>query len=129
LSDLSAMLSVVERIHLEAADDHVQVLAHEGDPVRAVVELIWNCLDADAHRVTVQLRRNDLDGVDGVTVTDEPRHEPRGGSHCLPVDRWVLEEDCATQPSRRPAVTREVRSGAFARVRPGHQPAVGDDRR
>jgi hypothetical protein len=65
------MLCVVERIHLEAADDHVQLLAHEADPVRAVVELVWNGVDADAHRVTVVLRRNDLGGVDGVTVTDD----------------------------------------------------------
>lgn len=66
-----AMLCLMERIHLEAADDHVQVLAHEGDPARAVVELIWNSLDADAHRVAVGLRRNDLDGVDAVTVIDD----------------------------------------------------------
>ena len=65
------MLLLVDRIHLEAADDHVQVLAHEGDPVRAVLELIWNGLDADARRVTVHLHRNDFDGVDGVTVTDD----------------------------------------------------------
>lgn len=59
------------RIQLEAASDHVEGLAHEKDPVRAVIELIWNGLDADAHRVTVSLRRNALDGVDGVTVHDD----------------------------------------------------------
>jgi hypothetical protein len=27
---------------LQATDDHVERLAHDGDPLRAVVELIWN---------------------------------------------------------------------------------------
>jgi hypothetical protein len=65
------MLTLVARIQLEAAADHVEVLAHEADPVRAVVELIWNGLDADAHTVTVSLRRNELEGVDGVIVADD----------------------------------------------------------
>lgn len=56
---------------MEAADDHVEKLAHEGDPVRAVVELIWNALDADAERVEVIFRRNNADGIDGVTVKDD----------------------------------------------------------
>lgn len=56
---------------LEAADDHVQKLAHENDPVRAVVELVWNSLDADAHHVVVALHRNDTDVVIGVEVTDD----------------------------------------------------------
>jgi len=56
---------------LEAAADHVEVLAHESDPARAVIELVWNGLDADAHRVTVSLQRNDLDGVIGAAVDDD----------------------------------------------------------
>lgn len=59
------------RLSLEAADDHVEALAHEGDPVRAVLELIWNSLDADAHQVTVELDRADGSGVVGVRVTDD----------------------------------------------------------
>lgn len=58
-------------IHLEAADDHVERLAHEQDPVRAVLELIWNGLDADAHEVRVDLLRNEAGGVDGVVVSDD----------------------------------------------------------
>lgn len=58
-------------IRLEAADDHVERLAHEQDPVRAVLELIWNGLDADAHEVTVELARNEAGGIDGVVVTDD----------------------------------------------------------
>lgn len=56
---------------LEAGDDHVQKLAHENDPVRAVIELIWNSLDADARRVEVKLNRSQTDVVVGVEVTDD----------------------------------------------------------
>lgn len=56
---------------LEAGDDHVQKLAHENDPVRAVIELVWNSLDADAHNVSVTLPRNDTDVVVGVEVADD----------------------------------------------------------
>ncbi|QHN36864.1 ATP-binding protein [Gordonia pseudamarae] len=56
---------------LEAGDDHVQKLAHENDPVKAVIELVWNSLDADAHRVDVILHRSQTDVVVGVEVNDD----------------------------------------------------------
>jgi len=58
-------------LHLEAAADHVEGLAHESDVIRAVLELVWNGLDADAERVEVSFRRNESDGIDGVTVKDD----------------------------------------------------------
>ncbi|PTT70381.1 ATP-binding protein [Arthrobacter sp. HMWF013] len=59
------------RIQLEAGADHVEALAHERNPVQAVIELIWNSLDAEAHTVTVSLLRNDAGGVEGVIVEDD----------------------------------------------------------
>lgn len=59
------------RISLEAGNDLVERLAHENDPVKAVVELVWNSLDADAHSVSAVLHRNEADGVIGVEVTDD----------------------------------------------------------
>ncbi|WP_158607486.1 ATP-binding protein [Flexivirga caeni] len=59
------------RIQLEAGDDLVQRLAHENDPVKAIIELIWNGLDADAHHVVVTLDRNEADGVVGAAVIDD----------------------------------------------------------
>jgi hypothetical protein len=59
------------RISLEAGNDLVERLAHENDPVKAVVELVWNSLDADAHSVAVALHRNEADGVTGVEVADD----------------------------------------------------------
>lgn len=57
-------------LHLEAGEDHVERLAHENDPVRAVVELIWNAVDAEATTVAVSFEKNELDAVTVVTVTD-----------------------------------------------------------
>lgn len=59
------------RIRLEAGADHVESLAHESDPVHAVIELVWNSLDADAHDVDVILHRNEGDGFIGVTIRDD----------------------------------------------------------
>jgi hypothetical protein len=60
----------METFQLVAADDHVRGLAHEGDAVRAVAELVWNSLDADATRVSIDLFRNSSEGIDGVSVSD-----------------------------------------------------------
>lgn len=62
---------VMPRITLTAGNDLVQRLAGETDPVRAVIELIWNSLDADANEVAVTLDRNVADGIVGVTVRDD----------------------------------------------------------
>lgn len=40
-------------------------------PMRALSELIWNSLDADAHTVAVEFDRNDLGGVEAVRVVDD----------------------------------------------------------
>jgi len=61
----------VKTFRLEAGDDHVQKLAHENDPVRAVIELVWNSLDANANHVDVTLHRNETDVVVGAEVTDD----------------------------------------------------------
>ena len=60
----------METFQLIAADDHVRNLAHENDVVRAVSELVWNALDADATRISVELVGNSTDGIDGVAVSD-----------------------------------------------------------
>ncbi|MGL5826328.1 MAG: ATP-binding protein, partial [Nocardioides sp.] len=59
-------------LHLQAGDDHVERLAHENDPVRAVVELIWNAVDAEANEVAVTLAHDEVLGaVSQVVVTDD----------------------------------------------------------
>jgi len=61
----------MRKITLTAGSDHVQRLAGEKDPVRAVIELVWNALDADADHVDVELLRNEADGIIGVIVRDD----------------------------------------------------------
>lgn len=55
---------------LTASDDHVARLAHEGDPVRAIIELIWNAVDAEATNVVVTMERSSMDAIDQVRVED-----------------------------------------------------------
>lgn len=71
MSVATGKIGRMKTITLAAGDDLVQRLAGETDPVRAVIELIWNGLDADADQVHVTLQRNALDGVAGVTVLDD----------------------------------------------------------
>jgi hypothetical protein len=59
---------------LQAGDDHVERLAHENDPVRAVVELIWNAIDAEAAEVTVVLEHDDVLGAICKTIVTDNGH-------------------------------------------------------
>ena len=61
----------MEELELQTSDDLVSRLAHEGDPVRAVVELVWNAIDAEAASVEVLLERSESDAVVGVKVVDD----------------------------------------------------------
>jgi hypothetical protein len=62
----------MDELHLIAGDDHVERVAHENDPVRAIVELIWNAIDAEADNVTVAVEHDDvLGGISKTTVTDD----------------------------------------------------------
>jgi len=57
---------------LQAGDDHVGRLAHESEPLRAVVELIWNAIDAEADNIVVEIRRDELtDTITEVVVRDD----------------------------------------------------------
>lgn len=61
----------MRRVHLEAAEDHVERLARERDPVGAIKELIWNALDANASNVSVVIERSVTDAVDKIVVADD----------------------------------------------------------
>jgi hypothetical protein len=61
----------MNRLHIEAKDDHVLRLAHRDQPVAGVIELIWNSLDAEAHNVNVVIERDAMDSVESVRVEDD----------------------------------------------------------
>ncbi|GAB1820507.1 ATP-binding protein [Herbidospora sp. RD11066] len=63
-------------VHIEAKPDHLLRLARQRDPVGALVEIIWNALDAEAHVVKVDLEINDLNGVESVRVVDDGHGMP-----------------------------------------------------
>ncbi len=57
---------------LQAGDGHVARLAHESDPIRSMVEMIWNAIDAEAWNVTVRIERDDVLGaITAVHVEDD----------------------------------------------------------
>ncbi|MEI2809530.1 MAG: hypothetical protein V9F00_04835 [Nocardioides sp.] len=83
----------MDELHLTAGDDHVKRVAHENDPVRAIVELIWNAIDAEADHVTVVLEHDDVLGG----IIDDHCHRRRSwdqsrrvGLH-VRANRWLLE--------------------------------------
>ncbi|MEM9200769.1 MAG: ATP-binding protein [Actinomycetota bacterium] len=60
----------VEKIRVRVAADQFEKLARPTRPVRAVEELIWNSLDAEADHVSVVLGLGDLGAVETVNVID-----------------------------------------------------------
>lgn len=60
-----------QTLTLEPGLDHVERLTHRGDPLRAVVELMWNAIDAEAPSVAVQFERLEAGGIDVVRVIDD----------------------------------------------------------
>lgn len=64
-------MSLVRDLPLSAGGDLVTRLARERDPVRAVVELVWNAVDAEAGTVRVTLARSEMDAIESVTVEDD----------------------------------------------------------
>lgn len=50
--------------------DHLEKLA-KCQPVKAVAELIWNAVDADATEVVVSLERSIVGGVNRITIADD----------------------------------------------------------
>ena len=57
---------------LKASDDLVERLAHESDPLKALVELIWNGIDAEAWTVTVSLDvEPNLGSIRAIHVKDD----------------------------------------------------------
>jgi hypothetical protein len=61
----------MDRLHIDAKDDLILRLAHRDQPVAGLIELIWNSLDAEAHRVEVIIERDAMDGVERVQVLDD----------------------------------------------------------
>lgn len=57
-------------LNLHAKQDFLERDAATRDPIRAIAELVWNALDADATKVEVILARNELGGLTAIRVID-----------------------------------------------------------
>src|ERR1039457_1641412 len=56
---------------LQATLDHIRRISGDSDPTQAIIELIWNSLDAEADSVIVALAREPtLNAIAQVTVAD-----------------------------------------------------------
>ncbi|HMM22965.1 MAG TPA: ATP-binding protein [Selenomonadales bacterium] len=58
-----------KRIQVSLASEHLSLMKKHS-PLNALVELIWNGLDADATRIDISITESPLLGIDEVTVTD-----------------------------------------------------------
>jgi len=55
---------------LQAKHDYLQKVASIRDPVKALAEFVWNAVDADATKVSVDLVRNALGGLESFLIRD-----------------------------------------------------------
>jgi len=57
-------------LSLIAKQDYLEKVARTRDPVRAISEFVWNALDADATRISVEFGVNGLGGIEEIVVRD-----------------------------------------------------------
>nr|AOS95273.1 DNA mismatch repair enzyme [uncultured bacterium] len=61
----------MRELNVSVGADHIEGLSKARKPLLAIVELIWNSLDADAKKVAVTITPNDLKGIDSLQVSDD----------------------------------------------------------
>jgi hypothetical protein len=59
----------LEHLIVQLTNEHLEKLL-KTKAIRALEELIWNALDADADIIDIIFERNDLDGIESIIVTD-----------------------------------------------------------
>lgn len=59
----------MEELRIEVQEDHLQLLT-SSSPIRAIEELIYNALDADATFIDVMFERNEMGGIRAILVND-----------------------------------------------------------
>src|SRR5262245_22845249 len=66
----SKQVEHVMQVKLDVQPDHLEREAATR-PVLGLAELIWNAVDADAKSVVANYKRNELGGIDEITVADD----------------------------------------------------------
>ncbi|MGH9894278.1 MAG: ATP-binding protein, partial [bacterium] len=57
-------------LSLRAGQDHLEKVASTRDPIKAISEFVWNAVDADATRVSVEFVLNVLGGIEEIVIGD-----------------------------------------------------------
>ena len=60
----------MRKIQVQVRDDHLEIIG-KTRPLNAIVELIWNALDAEAKTVRVNFIENELTGVEYIEIIDD----------------------------------------------------------
>jgi hypothetical protein len=55
---------------LAAKQDHLEKVAKTSDPIKAISEFVWNALDAEATKVSVEFELNVLGGLQDIVIRD-----------------------------------------------------------
>lgn len=64
------MINEPQTIEIQAQPDHISSLA-KVNPISALLEMIWNALDADAHLITISVLRDAMGGTTGLLIQDD----------------------------------------------------------
>jgi hypothetical protein len=91
---------------LQTGDSLIVRLAHEADPIRAVVELVWNSIDAEASHVSVVLERDEgmQDEISGIVIRDDGHgiNADQASSQFGSIgDSWKAKSDSSLNGLRR----------------------------
>src|SRR5665213_1339245 len=58
-----------KKIPVRVSNEHIQRLS-QCSPTDAIIELVWNSVDASATLINLDVERNDLNGIEAITITD-----------------------------------------------------------
>lgn len=90
---------------LKAKHDHLAKVAASRDPVKALAEFVWNALDADAKRVSVEFEKNGLGGLEGIVIRDSGTGISQGRAEH---DFESLGESWKLKSHRTPILARAI---------------------
>lgn len=90
---------------LKAKHDHLQKVASTRDYVKALAEFVWNALDADATRTSVDFVRNGLGGLESIVIRDNGTGISKARAEH---DFESLGESWKLQTSKTPIFSRAI---------------------
>lgn len=59
-----------ENLGVQVTDEHIEKYK-KCKPIPAILEFIWNALDADANNIIITFNKNELEAFDSITISDD----------------------------------------------------------